>query len=82
MYLTDMGLAFSLLFKQFPAATLALSSVAVADLLSALSAMPTAHILQGGSREAVDTSLIWDLHGFFLLPTLFYTPLCSTATEL
>lgn len=67
---TNMGLAFSLLFKQFLAATLFLSSVAVARPISMLSAMPKPMFCKEAAWGAVDTSLIWDLHGSVLLPTL------------
>lgn len=67
LYLNDMGLAF-LLLKQSLAATLSLSSVAMAHFLLVLSAVATANILNGGSMGVEDTPLILDSHGIVLLP--------------
>ena len=58
-----------LLLKQSLAATLSLSSVTVAHLLSVLSAMPRASIRQGGSMRG-SGPLIYDSHGLVLLSTL------------
>ena len=77
MLATDLHGTSILLLAQFLDATLSFSCVAVTHLLSVLSAVPTASILQGDSMGAMDPSLIWALF-YSILPLNLKTGILDT----
>ena len=77
MLATDLHGNSILPLAQFLDTTLSFSSVAVTHLLSVLSAVPTASILQGGSVGAMDPSLIWALF-YSILPLNLKTGILDT----